>query len=1266
MKNDCKQIRLFRKIIAVFLALVMTAGLMQHMAVAEHVLSDGLIGTEDLRGVYRNIDSEYDEEYLMSIWHEGPFEEFEFSRHEAVYTYSGGYGCATDIQAFEAGVGTRVFQNQLMSTARQNYFLLLEGNYRSVEIPGRFEELFGYMSPDYILQNYTRIFDITSEEMDQAILRVLTQGASDVRNHTRGALSPFMEQMYSVWNLNEEEYWRESAPENPLSIDAPDICDSTPYMGDFIPIRQGIPEFPPMPELWAEHDYETTLFESEYLIADSIQGVVPFNTSEVRVSVVSFNSTSVTLDLFFNTRHNPVNNGLRYWDHTIPDPQFNGVWVPVLGQHSFGLPLATTGRHTVSGLTPGATYRFQARIWDSVRGVWVNDEVRVTLPGARTPSFQVVSVTQTSFTFDVTFPVEGNWGNRVEFRDGENWVDATGMGRNARSGRFTVNNLNPGRTYRLFFTHFDRQNERWADGYNTHITMQLPPQQLQRFAHSNITFYLDQVKIGAMGQTRANSLMAATNQGYNLIHGLAGGNRPFDGALIEFRSYRYLPWPAERQMGPGSLMRWQTSSLPGPSTSHVAIDHAHAMSRFNANTTKMPIHMVARVFNNPRWSFCDTAFAVFFTYYYYYRSGQSMSVAWAPRAFHGGNGFMDWMRSYANRHTSGASYDGSVGQGVYGPYGMAWNLANIQTQIGWEPFYQTFRYFHDLAVSQIPTANIDKLNYFLSRLQDYSGRDVFAMFNANERAVYEAHFGGVMRYIERGAAASGPSIIVTPSEWAPPPEGETATFRVSNSLGLGWSFNGVPSWITWTTQSGGILNLTAAPNTGSVTRTANINVFIRDMPEGPRQILTVTQDGQGGLSIRVTPNFWNPLYTGDSADFTVTAAQGWQFNGVPSWITWVTRPGAVTFTAAANNTNNTRTANIVFRLRDVPDSCTYVLNIVQFIDAGMYDGSVVTGSPRNMSANSGMFFYIQQQGSRYFLQGSSMQRRDLPNQQWYLRFRKGLADGSRYYEFTQENQMLAVLPGVNNTIGMAISGSLSDLNRSLWRLELENDYNYRIVNRWAYLQPNVSATIIGSSTTGATTLQTRRPTNQLWYIRNLENFNHHRAVRPYPWRVANRNFSVVLCSSVEGTAWETSIRTGITSWNTRETNRNAGVAILVLAANNHAPHVFSVTDENTLFPMRLGSVYYAQMSSGNIIQRSRSTIYAANIIRHVQGMPYAHILVHSVAEAVAAHEMGHLLGLADGPPTNGESIMHGARRQNILTAHTAFDARNVLMIFGYA
>jgi len=51
------------------------------------------------------------------------------------------------------------------SEARQKYDLLRAGNYTSAQVVNRFHELFGYISSDYILRNYTRIFDIISAEI---------------------------------------------------------------------------------------------------------------------------------------------------------------------------------------------------------------------------------------------------------------------------------------------------------------------------------------------------------------------------------------------------------------------------------------------------------------------------------------------------------------------------------------------------------------------------------------------------------------------------------------------------------------------------------------------------------------------------------------------------------------------------------------------------------------------------------------------------------------------------------------------------------------------------------------------------------------------------------------------------------------------------------------------------------------------------------------------------------------------------------------------
>jgi len=161
------------------------------------------------------------------------------------------------------------------------------------------------------------------------------------------------------------------------------------------------------------------------------------------------------------------------------------------------------------------------------------------------------------------------------------------------------------------------------------------------------------------------------------------------------------------------------------------------MVHWNANTTETPFHEIGHNFDNPRWSFCEEAIAIFMTYYFYSATNERMAVDGTAntQAWVGGAGFRTYMRSHADRLLGHVSYDASIARGVYSPYGLAWSLANIQTRIGWEPFRQTFRHFHNMPASQVPATDIGKLNYFLSRLQDYSKQNVFGMLNHQERTV---------------------------------------------------------------------------------------------------------------------------------------------------------------------------------------------------------------------------------------------------------------------------------------------------------------------------------------------------------------------------------------------------------------------------------------------------------------------------------------------------------------------------------------------------
>jgi len=528
----------------------------------------------------------------------------------------------------------------ILSEARQKYYQLLVGSSWSVEIVYRFHDLFGYMSPEYILHNYTNIFDITSEEMDQAVLRALTRGANRYDSFERVIHS------FDDGSSNWLEEWKalHSIPKfehpNPLP---------SPFEGESVSDDSYL--------LIDEDDIELEIDTSDasevnLYIFDSYERIMPLNATEVNISIVSVTDTSVTLDVFFNPRHWDINNYLVYIYIDAP----SNDWTIHFGYGSGSI--GRSGRLTIHGLSPGLTYLFQAGVWDEERNMWIEIQVAATTS--------------------------------------------------------------------------------------------MPPERLIRFERSNVIFNLDETLVntwGGQNSVRTQSFLNVTNRAYATMHGLVGGSLPYNGTPIELRNTRVLPWTAEAIAGPPIL--WQTNSTTEPRLFY-ALNHGHAMNRFNANTTETPIHEIGHHFDNWRWSFCAEAFAHFFTYYYYDRTNERMAVAGQTQVWVGGSGFRTYIRSHANRIMGVVNFDASVAQGVYSCYGIAWTLANIQTRIGWEPFRQTFRYFHELDnshPSQIPPSNLGKLNLFLSALSDFSGQNVFNMLSAQERTVYQAHFGGTIQRV---------------------------------------------------------------------------------------------------------------------------------------------------------------------------------------------------------------------------------------------------------------------------------------------------------------------------------------------------------------------------------------------------------------------------------------------------------------------------------------------------------------------------------------
>ncbi|MCL1988712.1 MAG: M60 family metallopeptidase [Firmicutes bacterium] len=594
------------------------------------------------------------------------------------------------------------------SQARQNYNKLLEGNYFPVELRQRFVELFGEHSEEYILQNYANIFDIPSGQVDEALLNVLTNGLLHDSKMARFA-------HLRTNNLNNSNLLLSDVSPPTLATEIFVLPTENPTITTPSAIYPNI---------------ETNETVDNYSFG------INRSTNDVNIKVVSVTNTSITLDLYFNTKYYNANNLLRYYDFTQANPPYNGSWVYVLGQ---GQPIGTSGTHTINNLTPGATYNFVASVWDSDNQVWISHETQVQTTGLGAFSLNLGNSTPTSFNFDVNFPVNGDNGNLIKLHDGTDWVN---LKEKATSGTFTVDNLLPGNTYIIYAFYTNRKTNE-SNSLDFSLNLPLPPEQLQTFTRQNVHFELDTVKVAAFAGY-LNKFLDSTNSAYGLIHNLVGGNLPFNGNPMVIRSSRTLPNTIEGLSG--QPIQWSMYNYPYISgLQQVRNSTAHGIA-----VHETPIHEIAHNFQSTRWNFEAEALAIFKTYYFFATTGESVTVYNSNGKIFSGSQFRDYMKSYANRINGHVNYDATIPYGIYSPYGLAYNLATISDKIGWESFRQTFRYFEELQGSQVPTSKLDKFNLFLTQLSDFSNRDVFAMFTAQERSVYEKYFGGTIQRFEVG------------------------------------------------------------------------------------------------------------------------------------------------------------------------------------------------------------------------------------------------------------------------------------------------------------------------------------------------------------------------------------------------------------------------------------------------------------------------------------------------------------------------------------
>lgn len=160
-----------------------------------------------------------------------------------------------------------------------------------------------------------------------------------------------------------------------------------------------------------------------------------------------------------------------------------------------------------------------------------------------------------------------------------------------------------------------------------------------------------------------------------------------------------------------------------------------------------PMHELSHTFDCDAWDFDSETLAQFKSYYV---CDKLDAKIYEPGRFNNkGNGWYTGTNYYTLLKTDRYldSYVNSFDKGNYKSEGFAAILIEIQKEIGWEPFKKTFRYFSDLKNNQVPYPDGEKLKLFLTKLKDYSGKDVLSYISSRDQNIINNHYGITLEYV---------------------------------------------------------------------------------------------------------------------------------------------------------------------------------------------------------------------------------------------------------------------------------------------------------------------------------------------------------------------------------------------------------------------------------------------------------------------------------------------------------------------------------------
>ncbi len=369
------------------------------------------------------------------------------------------------------------------------------------------------------------------------------------------------------------------------------------------------------------------------------------------------------------------------------------------------------------------------------------------------PSLTIVSTTETSITYDVTFPVSGQWGNEirmVDFNTGDGFTTWNDIYDDyyRKNGRYVISNLSPGGIYILTMIWKTDENLGYQPAINRFV--QLPDnttENLVMYSGDRVSARIELSDKTLATNTDFNIWLSRMDDVYKEYKELTGYT-PYNSKKIEIKSTRdnlnemfsnedgqYYYWVTYGYFDGTNVFKYGRAYYKG------------LLRRLSAGDWGwLPMHEMSHVFDNSKWNFDSETLAQFKTYYAMeqlnakvYDCNENENVSWYE-----GDEYYDYLKSARFMQ----SYANSFGNGTYASEGFAALLIDIQKQTGWDAFKKTFRYFSILSSSQIPSGKGGKLKLFLTKLKDFSGEDVLEMMSDEDKQIIESHFGIKLEYVD--------------------------------------------------------------------------------------------------------------------------------------------------------------------------------------------------------------------------------------------------------------------------------------------------------------------------------------------------------------------------------------------------------------------------------------------------------------------------------------------------------------------------------------